>query len=142
MHLHYLLHERITKKSRYHGHAVALAFAVTDYKLQGQTKDKLILSIALRLFPPHLDLKSFYVDVSRVHTKNNIARAQAASQQIWWVGLPLRSATYKGARRVEPRVLHPWKMDVCVSHFTSQASRSGHSTQNTENLHKCHKRNK
>ena len=69
MHLHYLLHERITKKSRYHGHAVALAFAVTDYKLQGQTKYKLILSIALRLFPPHLDLKSVYVDVSRVQKK-------------------------------------------------------------------------
>ena len=32
-------------------------------------EDKLLLSIALRLFPPHLDLKSFYVDVSRVHNK-------------------------------------------------------------------------
>ena len=32
-------------------------------------EDKLILSIALRLFPPHLDLKSVYVDVARVQKK-------------------------------------------------------------------------
>ena len=49
-----------------HCHALALAFAVTDYKLQGKTLDDLILSINPRSLPPHLDLKSFYVLVSRV----------------------------------------------------------------------------
>ena len=50
-------------------HPITLAFAVTDFKLQGKTLDKLILSIARRPFPPHLDLKAFYVMVSRVRAR-------------------------------------------------------------------------
>ncbi|CAK0807187.1 unnamed protein product [Prorocentrum cordatum] len=60
------------KSVRYRGHAITLAFAVTDYKLQGKTKDELILSIAPRPFPPHLDLKGFYVDVSRVRKRSGL----------------------------------------------------------------------
>ena len=50
-------------------HPITLAFAVTDFKLQGKTLEKLVLSIAPRPFPPHLDLKAFYVMVSRVRAR-------------------------------------------------------------------------
>ena len=53
-------------------HPITLAFAVTDFKLQGKTLDKLILSIARRPFPPHLDLKAFYVMISRVRARRGL----------------------------------------------------------------------
>ena len=51
---------------------IDIAFAVTDYKLQGKTKEKLILSLAPRPFPPHQDLKGFYVGVSRVKKRDRL----------------------------------------------------------------------
>ena len=51
---------------RYHGHPLTLAFAMTDFKVQGRTLPFVILSIAGRPFPPHLDMKGFYVMISRV----------------------------------------------------------------------------
>jgi len=51
---------------------IDIAFAVTDYKLQGKTKDKLILSLAPRPFPPYQDLKGFYVGVSRVKKRDRL----------------------------------------------------------------------
>lgn len=62
----------LPKKLRFRSHACTLAFAVTDYKLQGKTKDELIMSIAPRPFPPHLDLKGFYVDVFRVRARRSL----------------------------------------------------------------------
>ena len=50
-------------------HPITMAFAVTDFRLQGKTLEKLVLSIALRPLPPHLDLKVFYVMVSRVRAR-------------------------------------------------------------------------
>ena len=44
----------------------ALAFAVTDFKLQSRTKTKLILSLGRRKFPPWLSLSTIYVLASRV----------------------------------------------------------------------------
>lgn len=46
------------------------AFALTDFKLQGRTLDKLILSICTRPCPPWLKLVDFYVLVSRVRFFN------------------------------------------------------------------------
>ena len=62
----------IPKQLRYKRHPITLAFAVTDFKLQGKTLDELILSIGPRPFPPHLDLKSFYVMISRVRTRTRL----------------------------------------------------------------------
>jgi len=62
----------VPKKLPFHAHPITLAFAVTDFKLQGKTLDKLILSIAPRPFPPHLDLKGFYVLVSRVRAQSGL----------------------------------------------------------------------
>ena len=62
----------VPKTIAFHAHPITLAFAVTDFKLQGKTLDKLILSIAPRPFPPHLDLKAFYVMVSRVRGRRGL----------------------------------------------------------------------
>ena len=51
---------------------MTLAFAVTDYKLQAQTKDKLILSIAPRPFLPHINMKGFHVMVGRVRARDHL----------------------------------------------------------------------
>ena len=62
----------VPKHIRYKAHPCTLAFAVTDFKLQGKTLDELILSVAPRPFTPHLDLKGFYVAVSRVRTRGRL----------------------------------------------------------------------
>jgi len=59
----------VPKQVAFHAHPITLSFAVTDFKLQGKTLDELILSITPRPFPPRIDLKSFYVMVSRVRTR-------------------------------------------------------------------------
>jgi hypothetical protein len=51
------------------GHAISLAFAVTDFKLQGKSVDVLILSLAPRNFNPPFYLHSLYVLLSRVRTR-------------------------------------------------------------------------
>ena len=53
-------------------HAVTLAFATTDYKLQGSTHKELILSLTPRQFEPAIDISSLYVLVSRVTTRNGL----------------------------------------------------------------------
>jgi hypothetical protein len=47
-------------------HPYDLAFALTDYKLQGRTLPKLILSVCHRHRMPWMTLQSFYVLISRV----------------------------------------------------------------------------
>ncbi len=47
-------------------HPYDLAFALTDYKLQGRTLPKLILSVCHRHRLPWMTLQSFYVLISRV----------------------------------------------------------------------------
>ena len=49
----------VPKLLRVRAQAVTLSFAVTDYKLQGKTKDELILSIAPRPFPRTSISKAF-----------------------------------------------------------------------------------
>lgn len=53
-------------------HAVTLAFAVTDYKLQGKSLDRLILSLAPRKFHPPFYMHSLYVLLSRVRTRSGL----------------------------------------------------------------------
>ena len=50
-------------------HAVSLAFAVTDYKLQGMSLDVLVLSVGPRSFNPAIVLSGVYVLASRVKTR-------------------------------------------------------------------------
>ena len=54
------------RQLRCRGHPLTLAFAMTDFKVRGRTLPFVILSIAARPFPPHLDMKGFYVMISRV----------------------------------------------------------------------------
>ena len=62
----YATMENVPRTLRYRGHHTTLAFAITDFKVQGRTVPFVILSIAARPFPPHLDMKGFYVMISRV----------------------------------------------------------------------------
>ena len=57
---------------RHRGHPITLAFSLTDFKVQGKTLDYLNLSIAGRPFPPHLDMKGFYVMISRVRREDSL----------------------------------------------------------------------
>ena len=57
---------------RHCGHPITLAFAITDFKIQGKTLDYINASIENRPFPPHLDLKGFYVMISRVRRADAI----------------------------------------------------------------------
>jgi len=50
-------------------HAVSLAFAVTDYKLEGKSLDVLVLSVGFRSFNPKINLSGIYVLASRVKTR-------------------------------------------------------------------------
>ena len=60
---------------------MTLAFAVTDCKLQARTKGELILSIAPRPFPPHLDMKGFYTMESRVRARDRLRVLHRPSQR-------------------------------------------------------------
>ena len=62
----------IPRTLQHRGHPVVLAFALTDFKVQGKTLDFLTLSIAPRPFPPHLDMKGFYVMISRVRCADSL----------------------------------------------------------------------
>jgi len=64
--------KNVPKVLHFHSHPITLAFAIADYKLQGKTLAKLIISVAPRPFSPHVDLKGFYVMVSRVRARGNL----------------------------------------------------------------------
>ena len=68
----YAVMNHVPRTLHHHGHPVALAFAITDFKVQGRTLDFLNMSLASRPFPPHLDLKGFYVMISRVRNADGI----------------------------------------------------------------------
>jgi len=53
-------------------HSCRLAFVMTDFKLQGQTLPKLILSTCKRPTPPWMELTGFYVLISQVSTMEGL----------------------------------------------------------------------
>jgi len=53
-------------------HPYLLAFALTDFKLQGRTLPKLILNFCNRKRRPHMELRSVYVLVSRVRESSGL----------------------------------------------------------------------
>jgi hypothetical protein len=57
-------------------HKYRFAFALTDYKLQGRTLPKLILSICRRPVPPWLKMCDFYVLISRVRSYDGLRLLQ------------------------------------------------------------------
>ena len=62
----YAAQQGIAQKLRVKIHQYGLAFALTDFKLQGRTLPKLILSICRRTRLPWMTLAAFYVLISRV----------------------------------------------------------------------------
>ncbi|KAJ1449343.1 hypothetical protein M885DRAFT_536096 [Pelagophyceae sp. CCMP2097] len=61
--------------------AYNLAFALTDFKLQGRTLQKLIINLPRRT-APKLDLKSWYVLVSRATTEDGLRALQIDKDEI------------------------------------------------------------
>jgi hypothetical protein len=57
-------------------HPYDLAFALTDFKLQGRTLPKLILSVCKRSEMPWMTLQSFYVLISRVPSMSGLRLLQ------------------------------------------------------------------
>eukprot|EP01047_Picozoa_sp_COSAG01_P084658 COSAG01_NODE_18262_length_1088_cov_1.515672_1_plen_60_part_10 len=49
-----------------------LAFAITDFKLQGMTLERLVLVIGTYPFPLRHSLASLYVLLSRVHSSDQL----------------------------------------------------------------------
>jgi hypothetical protein len=57
-------------------HPYDLAFALTDFKLQGRTLPKLVLSVCKRSDMPWMTLQSFYVLISRVPSMSGLRLLQ------------------------------------------------------------------
>jgi len=66
-------------KVRVRTHDRAVAFAVTDFKLQGRTLDRLLLSICARSVPPFVDIVALYVLCSRVRAARGLRTLQPLS---------------------------------------------------------------
>jgi hypothetical protein len=64
----YAAQQGICNKILVRRHPYELAFALTDYKLQGRTLPKLIISLCTRVRMPWMTLSSFYVLISRVES--------------------------------------------------------------------------
>ena len=62
----------IPETIEYSNHPITVAFALTDFKLEGKTLKKLIMSVASKPFPPHVDMEGFYVFMSRVRMSKDI----------------------------------------------------------------------
>ena len=48
----------VPKKVQYSGHPVECALTVTNFKAQGGTFEKLVMSVHSKPFPPHIDLEA------------------------------------------------------------------------------------
>ena len=70
------------------GFPFALAFALTDYKVQGMTLSKLVLVIGKKPLPPHLDMHGFYVLISRV-------RKETSLRTLWQLTQDDKNTLYK-----------------------------------------------
>lgn len=66
----------IAQKIHVHVHQYGLAFALTDFKLQGRTLPKLVLSVCRRTRLPWMTLAAFYVLVSRVRKLDGLRLLQ------------------------------------------------------------------
>ena len=62
----------VPKKLHCSGHPVTGALTLTNFKAQGGTFEKLIMSVHSRPFPPHIDLEALYVFISRVTKLDNL----------------------------------------------------------------------
>ena len=73
-------------------HGVMLGFALTDFKLQGRTLPRLLLSIPDTTLPPFLRMDGFYVLVSRVTSSNGLRLLQYSKKgldrlkKLYWPG--------------------------------------------------------
>ena len=72
----YAAQHSIKKRIFVKRHQYDLAFALTDFKLQGRTLPRLILSVCKRSEMPWMTLQSFYVLISRVQSMSGLRLLQ------------------------------------------------------------------
>ena len=106
----YTAQQGLAQKIDVRGHQYMLAFALTDYKLQGRTLNKLILSVPKRSRLPWMDLSAFYVLVSRVRELNGLRLLQVDQEGLDAVAA-LRPDDY----------LHAWEQGYGDDGFWSDA---------------------
>ena len=94
----YAAHQGIAHKLSVKAHGYAIAFAMTDFKLQGRTLPKLIISICERPRPPYMTLPAFYVLSSRVQSMQGLRLLQYDRKGL------------SGVSRLRPsETLHGWE---------------------------------
>ena len=77
--LHSVLHN-IPKKVFVTTHMVTLAFALTDFKVQGKTLDYFVVNLRPHAWFPHMDLRGFYVFLSRVRSFESLRLLSCGSK--------------------------------------------------------------
>ncbi len=94
----YAAQQCIPSKMGVKRHPYILAFALTDYKLQGRTLPKLIISLCKRVRMPWMTLQSFYLLISRVESLKGLRILQYDRDGL------------KSVRRQMPdQYLHAWE---------------------------------
>jgi hypothetical protein len=84
----------------YKAHGVTLAYAVTDFKLQGQTLNHMIMSASDREFQPALQVNSIYVWSSRVRNAKlglRVLKVPKTWDHLRSLRHPLQLAIWEGA---------------------------------------------
>ena len=85
MHSKYAVEKKIKAELKTCIHQYDLAFAMTDFKLQGRTLDKLVMLICKRSKAPFMNLPEFYVLISRVRSLNGLRLLFEDQKELQWL---------------------------------------------------------
>ena len=108
----YAAHEGIAHRVSVKGHGYAIAFAMTDFKLQGRTLPKLIISICDRPRPPYMTLPAFYVLSSRVQSRQGLRLLQLDKKGLSGVSHLKPSETLHGWEHGYSKTTNTWEDDL------------------------------
>ena len=105
----YAAHEGIAHRVSVKGHGYAIAFAMTDFKLQGRTLPKLLISICDRPRPPYMTLPAFYVLSSRVQSRQGLRLLQLDKKGLSGVSHLKPSETLHGWEHGYSKTTNTWE---------------------------------
>ena len=111
----YAAHKGIAHRVSVKGHGYAIAFAMTDFKLQGRTLPKLIISICDRPRPPYMTLPAFYVLSSRVQSMQGLRLLQFDKKGLSNVSRLRPSETLHGWEHGYSRTTSTWKDSLAAA---------------------------
>ena len=111
----YAAHQGIAHTLSVKAHGYAIAFAMTDFKLQGRTLPKLIISICERPRPPYMTLPAFYVLSSRVQSMQGLRLLQFDKKGLSNVSRLRPSETLHGWEHGYSRTTSTWKDSLAAA---------------------------